>query len=200
MITNLAHTRFQQLEQLNRESDREDATQSYPQLTRMLGTFTSPAVETALYDLATNSYAAGSVVQRAVAALTSRDLNRGIRAAWHVILRRPTNRPPGDLFSQAWCRAVDACAALIDSPGAASQLDEVLNQLDRSPEFAYDVITQSSDGARYGKSFAALTSDQLRPFTCGPTEVCLGNPNTLQAPSSASIPCMTSPTASSTGL
>lgn len=161
MLTNLAAVGSQQLDAIVVQAIGEDGTQAYPWQTTMLGDYTSPAVEDALYDLATDSDTRGPVVQAALDALLARNTTRGVRAAHHVIVRRPAEPPHGTLFRSAWRRAVHACAALVNSSAAADQFERVLDLLGRSPDFAVDVIAQAGERTRAGMSWPGLDSDQL---------------------------------------
>lgn len=125
----------------------EDITRGHPFGIGRIGTYTSPAVEGILDRAACNRGATGHLVLDALQALLARDEPRGAAASWDVMRRRPSHKPKTDATivsddqaRRRWDQAAAAAAALAYSPSLATHLDQLLEELSTSADFAADVI------------------------------------------------------------
>jgi hypothetical protein len=125
----------------------KDLARGHPIGIDRIGTYTSPAVKDVLDRLARDPAATGALVLGAVKALLERDEPRGAAAAWNVLRRRPSDKPESgtivDRENEArrrWDQAGAAAAALAYSPALSTCLDNLLEEMSTSAEFASDVI------------------------------------------------------------
>jgi hypothetical protein len=132
-----------------------------------IGTYTSPAVTSVLDRIARDTAATGWVVHGALRALLERDEPRGNGAALQVLRRRPSGKPRPDTIvgpeadaRLRWDQAAAAAAALARSPGLSTRLDELLQQMSASDEFASDVIAWTEHSSSGRRAWQALSPDQ----------------------------------------
>ena len=124
-----------------------DAARGGPAAITRLGSYTSPAVEDALEQVARAPAADGSVVLAALRALLHRDEPRAATIAHDLMRRRPPERPqtgvlidPKDLAWRRWNQAAAATAALAYSPAIEDRLHSLLAELATPADFAATVL------------------------------------------------------------
>lgn len=161
LVAHLATAAPGDLETVLLQALAEDATAPFPTQIRKLGAFTTPRIEDALHDIATRLDTPPRTVEASLAALIQRAPQRGLSAAYRVIRRGPDRRPAGDLFRSRWRQAVHACSAVIKSSMCSVELDTILHVLDRSIDFASDVIATAEPDDRETQPWSGLDSDQL---------------------------------------
>lgn len=132
-----------------------------------IGTYTSPAVTSALDRVARDTAATAYVVHSALRALLQRDELLGNRAVLQVLQRRPSDKPQTDAISSPeaedrlrWDQAAAAAAALASSPALTTRLGELLQKMSASDEFASDVIAWTEHAGSGRRAWQALSADQ----------------------------------------
>ena len=167
LIGKLRSTQPDHVDQAVISAIKKDLTRGHTLILDQIGTYTSSAVTDALDQIARDTAVNGWAVQGALSALLERDEPRGNATALQVLRRRPSSRPQPDTIVGPeadawllWTQAAAAAAALARSPGLSTRLDELLQEMSASDEFAADVIAWTDRPGPGRRAWQALSADQ----------------------------------------
>lgn len=145
----------------------DDLHRGLAHTSRLLGGFTSAAVEDALNNTAVSPSANSRLTADALIALAERHPARAAATALEVMRRRPATKPerllrgsPTAPEHTAWDKAVGAAAALATTAAITCHFDDLLTALGSSPDYARAVI-EAIDTLDRHTAWPHLTTQQL---------------------------------------
>ncbi len=163
----LAATHTAQLEAAYIAALESDLTSGFPRNVDLLGHFTSGGIED-LLDRIARAGAGRLLVREALRALAVRDATRATTTMFDLVRERPAAKPPHGGGAEpahpdevAWDRAVGAAAALAGSSMLGEHLDQLLEAMAASTDFASEVIDQADPWDERRLPWSILSSTQL---------------------------------------